>query len=588
MLAVARLAGKVGGLTEVFFTGLCGALPEAKGRAGGLMGGNGWRRRVLLRVKRYVFWGIFIVTAAILAFSYGSKQKEHSELPIVPEEVDFHEANTTQINDDMDDVHTLTAEPDQEVESIITMTTTARQIRFFMSGKKTATIDWGDGAMPDTVAFVDNFNKRLLFREYSDAATRTIKITGLNITELECDNSLLTALDVSRNTALKHLECHDNQLTELDVSRNTALIYLDCNNNQLTALDVSRNMALEYLFCGNNQLTDIDVSRNEALQYFYCNNNQLTALDVSNNTTLKRLDVHFNQLTALDLSKNTTLYHLTCFNNKLSASALNALYATLHDKDIWFSNKTIDMRNNSGSSNSRPDIAQTRGWAVIGFSGAWTDEIASLIVGEWVMAEDITDDFMFRKNPYLFIHENASIIINLNYDIYGVLEQTGDYSFNVTNGVGVSREEGNWRPIERVDTLIYDPETGILHVHEHSWQRAVAVNLQIQTATKEVLNQFEDFHLFEECTAAPQMLIIITDRTIRHFHLSEISRSVSSGGTIFTGSGIHAISELTPEKPFVFTWLGERRAISYRDENGYYHNFEIIENQDGSFVLLNR
>ena len=33
MLAVARLAGKVGGLTEVFFTGLCGALPAPKGRA---------------------------------------------------------------------------------------------------------------------------------------------------------------------------------------------------------------------------------------------------------------------------------------------------------------------------------------------------------------------------------------------------------------------------------------------------------------------------------------------------------------------------------------------------------------------------
>ena len=32
MLAVARLAGKVGGLTEVFFTGLCGALPAPKCR----------------------------------------------------------------------------------------------------------------------------------------------------------------------------------------------------------------------------------------------------------------------------------------------------------------------------------------------------------------------------------------------------------------------------------------------------------------------------------------------------------------------------------------------------------------------------
>ena len=29
---VARVAGKVGGLTDCVFTGLCGALPEAKGK----------------------------------------------------------------------------------------------------------------------------------------------------------------------------------------------------------------------------------------------------------------------------------------------------------------------------------------------------------------------------------------------------------------------------------------------------------------------------------------------------------------------------------------------------------------------------
>ena len=32
---VARVAGKVGGLTDCVFTGLCGALPEAKGKGGG-------------------------------------------------------------------------------------------------------------------------------------------------------------------------------------------------------------------------------------------------------------------------------------------------------------------------------------------------------------------------------------------------------------------------------------------------------------------------------------------------------------------------------------------------------------------------
>ena len=43
---VARVAGKVGGLTDCVFTGLCGALPEAKGK-GGVLGGNRLYSRVL-------------------------------------------------------------------------------------------------------------------------------------------------------------------------------------------------------------------------------------------------------------------------------------------------------------------------------------------------------------------------------------------------------------------------------------------------------------------------------------------------------------------------------------------------------------
>ena len=35
---VARIAGKVGGLTDCVFTGLCGALPKAKGKGGGVQG----------------------------------------------------------------------------------------------------------------------------------------------------------------------------------------------------------------------------------------------------------------------------------------------------------------------------------------------------------------------------------------------------------------------------------------------------------------------------------------------------------------------------------------------------------------------
>ena len=56
-------------------------------------------------------------------------------------------------------------------------------------------------------------------------------LTGIeyfeDLTYLNCDNSALTALDVSKNTALTELHCWNNGLTELDVSKNTALTVLN-------------------------------------------------------------------------------------------------------------------------------------------------------------------------------------------------------------------------------------------------------------------------------------------------------------------------------------------------------------------------
>ena len=151
------------------------------------------------------------------------------------------------------------------------------------------------------------------------------QLTALDLTKntaltyLDCYNNQLSTLDVSKNTALEHLSCYNNQLTTLDVSKNTALTYLDCDNNQLSTLDVSKNTALTTLYCYDNQLTALDVSKNTAIEYLSCSYNQLTALDVSKNTKLERLSCGSNQLTALDVSKNTALTTLTCHTNQLTA-----------------------------------------------------------------------------------------------------------------------------------------------------------------------------------------------------------------------------------------------------------------------------
>ena len=139
------------------------------------------------------------------------------------------------------------------------------------------------------------------------------------LTELNCNSNQLTALDVSQNTALEKLNCNTNPLNALDVSKNTALTELNCNTNQLTALDVSRNTALEKLNCYKNQLTALDITQNSALTTLWCFANRLTALDVSKNIVLTELDCSANPLTALDVSKNTALTSLGCSLNQLTA-----------------------------------------------------------------------------------------------------------------------------------------------------------------------------------------------------------------------------------------------------------------------------
>lgn len=139
-----------------------------------------------------------------------------------------------------------------------------------------------------------------------------------SLEELFCLYNQLTALDLSRNTALTELRCDYNQLPSLDVSRNTALTALYCNNNQLTTLDVSANTALTFLKCVSNQLTELDVSRNTALTELSCSGNPLTTLDISMNTALTKLYCAINELTTLDVSRNTALTELNCANNELT------------------------------------------------------------------------------------------------------------------------------------------------------------------------------------------------------------------------------------------------------------------------------
>lgn len=147
-------------------------------------------------------------------------------------------------------------------------------------------------------------------------------LTGIqdfvSLTNLNCSQNSLKALNISKNTALTVLDCNNNQIANLDVSNNLALTDLACYANKLNALDVKKNTALTKLDSGSNLYTSLDVSNNTALTFLGCNTSQLTTLDVSKNTALNLLDCRENKITNLNVSKLTALTELYCQSNQLT------------------------------------------------------------------------------------------------------------------------------------------------------------------------------------------------------------------------------------------------------------------------------
>jgi hypothetical protein len=148
----------------------------------------------------------------------------------------------------------------------------------------------GDGRLSETeAAAVISIDVSWVGEERGDIKSLAGIEYFTGLIRLECNYNLLTSLDLSKNTAMKHLDCASSQLTSLDVSKNTALTYLNCEGNQLSSLDVSGCIELESLIGTDNRLLTLDVSNNTALTDLWCDYNELTSLDISNNTALMGL-----------------------------------------------------------------------------------------------------------------------------------------------------------------------------------------------------------------------------------------------------------------------------------------------------------
>jgi len=119
------------------------------------------------------------------------------------------------------------------------------EVIFQMAGYDWMRIDWNDDTGVTMDELSDEFSE--YSHIYSEDTAHEITITGSNITHLYCSNNRITALDVSKNTALMELGCYNNQITHLDVSKNTELTKLECWANPLKNLNVGDNTELSIM-----------------------------------------------------------------------------------------------------------------------------------------------------------------------------------------------------------------------------------------------------------------------------------------------------------------------------------------------------
>lgn len=230
----------------------------------------------------------------------------------------------------------------------MTITTSkSGEVSILLAGGGSCTIDWGDGSATETHTLNPPTEQgwatsEFTFRHrYSKASSRTISITGENITHMSCWRIDLTDLDIHENTVLTELMCYRNKLTALDLSNNVTLSRLYCNDNQLSELDVSALAVLTYIDCSDNQLKQLDISKNAKLETLICDDNQLTALDAS---------------------ANPVLGNLSCRSNQLSGASLDALLKSLHNNEKKI--KTVHIQKNPGSEGCNTAIGKDKKWIV--------------------------------------------------------------------------------------------------------------------------------------------------------------------------------------------------------------------------------
>ncbi len=306
----------------------------------------------------------------------------------------------------------------QETVQAITMTTAAGEGEYIMLSVE------GEGN-------IEIEGAELKFGGMAVVKNADIVIKG-NVTSLDCSDSQLTALDVSKATGLTSIWCSNNMLDTLNVKPLEELKILYCMNNKIKNLDVTSNLKLEELDCSENLITAINVTSNVSLNRLLLYHNALNSIDVSKNPLLVGLDVSENRLSALDVKHNLRLETIYCNGNAIVGNSMVSFIESLPNR-VERAEKchlfVIDTKNSAEQNiifKPQVQLALQKNWQVLDYSAGDND-------GAGI-------DYAGREEPTGF----------------NVIEQGDKPCFSLCNGVLVVK---NIQPMSRVLVATLDGAT---------------------------------------------------------------------------------------------------------------------------------
>lgn len=301
-------------------------------------------------------------------------------------------------------------------------------------------------------------------------------LTGIEdfaaLEQLNCSQTHITSLDLSKNTALKIVTAYESRLGTINVSGLTALEELYVYRNSLTGLDVSANTALTILNCSSQPLETLNITGAVALRELDASSNLLSGhLDLSNNTNLEIVNLSTTDLSTVDIRNNNNTA-ITTFN-AITSPLLTCISVddVAHSSNNWTVDTTTSFTQTDYCGYTAiPDANFEARLEALGYddiSGdlqvptALIEGVTSLAIGSQAIS-DLTgiEDFVSLKTLNAYNNPITSIDLSMNTALTTLdLDTTQITTLDLSNNTlltHVDLEESNLTSIDISNNLLLE------------------------------------------------------------------------------------------------------------------------------------